>query len=99
MEPQVVADGDTWTASYPGADWSTSGPSGAEALERLGEEFIRRQNAGDDPLSYAADVYRRHLRAPVDGVYASTTSCTASWCTHPRLSANAQSKKQSVDAD
>jgi len=36
----------------------------------LGEEFIRRQNAGEDPLSYAEDVYRRHLRAPVDGVYA-----------------------------
>ena len=70
MEPQLVADGDTWTASYPGADWSTSGPSSAEALERLGEEFIRRQNAGEDPLSYAEDVYRRHLREPVDGVYA-----------------------------
>jgi hypothetical protein len=70
MEPQLVANGDTWTASYPGADWSTSGPSSAEALERLGKEFIRRQNAGEDPLSYAEDVYRRHLREPVDGVYA-----------------------------
>jgi hypothetical protein len=70
MEPQLVANGDTWTAFYPGADWSTSGPSSAEALERLGEEFIRRQNAGEDPLSYAEDVYRRHLREPVDGVYA-----------------------------
>ena len=70
MEPQVEADGDLWTASYPGADWSASGPSSAEALERLGEEFIRRQNAGEEPLSYAEDVYRRHLREPVDGVYA-----------------------------
>ena len=70
MEPQVEADGDLWTASYPGADWSASGPSSAEALERLGEEFIRRQNAGEDPLSYAEDVYRRHLREPMDGVYA-----------------------------
>jgi hypothetical protein len=70
MEPQLVADGDTWTASYPGADWSTSGTSSAEALERLGVEFTRRQNAGEDALSYAEDVYRRHLRDPVDGVYA-----------------------------
>jgi hypothetical protein len=55
MEPQLVANGDTWTASYPGADWSTSGPSSAEALERLGEEFIRRQNAGE---AYTLSDYR-----------------------------------------
>ncbi|WP_123027333.1 hypothetical protein [Mycolicibacterium stellerae] len=70
MEPQLVADGDTWTASYPGADWSVTGCSGHEALQRLGEEFIRRQTAGEDPLAYADSVYRRHLRDPVDGVYA-----------------------------
>ena len=84
MEPQVEADGDLWTASYPGADWSASGPSSAEALERLGEEFIRRQNAGEDPLSYAEDVYRRHLREPWMACMPSTMSCTASWCTHLR---------------
>jgi hypothetical protein len=70
MDPQVVANGGTWTASYPGADWSVTGSSEHEALERLGEEFVRRQNAGEDPLSYAETVYRRHLREPVDGVYA-----------------------------
>jgi hypothetical protein len=70
MEPQVKADGDAWTASYPGADWSVRGSSGQEALDRLGEEFARRQNAGEDPLAYADDVYRRHLHEPVDGVYA-----------------------------
>ncbi len=70
IEPQLVANGDTWTASYPGANWSVTGSSEHQALERLGEEFIRRQNAGDDPLSYADDVYRRHLREPVAGVYA-----------------------------
>jgi hypothetical protein len=36
----------------------------------LGEEFVRRQNSGDDPLAYADDVYRRHLREPIDGIYA-----------------------------
>ena len=70
MEPQVEADGDRWTASYPGADWSASGRSRQEALQRLGEKFTRRQTAGDDPLAYADDVYRRHLRQPVNGVYA-----------------------------
>jgi len=55
MEPQVSTDGSIWTASYPGADWSVSG---------------RSSDANDDPLAYADDVYRRHLREPVDGVCA-----------------------------
>lgn len=70
MDPQVVGGGESWTAAYPGADWSVTGRSPQEALERLGEEFVRRQNAGDDPLAYADAVYRRHLREPVPGVYA-----------------------------
>ena len=70
MEPQLRADGNAWTASYPGSDWSVSGGSRDEALQRLGEEFVRRQNSGDDPLAYADDVYRRHLREPIDGIYA-----------------------------
>jgi hypothetical protein len=70
MDPQVTSTRDTWTASYPGADWSVSGPSSQEALRRLGEEFVRRQNDGDDPLAYADQLYRRHLREPVPGVYA-----------------------------
>ena len=70
LEPLVETSGDSWTASYPGANWSVSGSSRQEALQRLGKEFIRRQNAGDDPLSHADAVYRRHLRNPVPGVYA-----------------------------
>jgi hypothetical protein len=70
MEPQVEERGDAWAATYPGADWSVSGSSSVEALRLLGEEFIRRQNSGHDPLAYAEDVYRRHLRQPVAGVYA-----------------------------
>jgi len=69
-EPQLRADGNAWIASYPGSDWSVSGGSRDEALQRLGEEFVRRQNSGDDPLAYADDVYRRHLREPIDGIYA-----------------------------
>ena len=70
MDPQLREDGDAWIASYPGSDWSVSGGSRDEALQRLGEEFVRRQNSGDDPLAYADDVYRRHLREPIDGIYA-----------------------------
>jgi hypothetical protein len=70
MKPQVRDDGDEWTASYPGADWSVSGRSREDALHNLGEEFKRKQNAGEDALAYADDVYRRHLREPVEGVYA-----------------------------
>jgi hypothetical protein len=70
MEPQVEVKGGSWAASYPDADWSVSGGSRKEALQRLGEEFVRRQNAGEDPLAYAEAVYRRHLRTPVAGVYA-----------------------------
>jgi len=70
MKPQLRVDDRVWTASYPGADWSVSGSSRDEALQRLGEEFARRQNAGDDPLAYADDVYRRHLREPIEGIYA-----------------------------
>lgn len=70
MEPQLTEAGGAWTAAYPGADWSVSGSSRSEALHRLGEEFVRRQNANDDPLAYADDVYRRHLREPIDGIYA-----------------------------
>ena len=70
MEPQVRTDGDGWSAAYPGSDWSVSGSSRDEALQRLGEEFARRQNSGGDPLAFADDVYRRHLREPIDGIYA-----------------------------
>jgi hypothetical protein len=70
MDPQVERTGESWRASYPGADWSVTGRSAQEALGRLGEEFVRRQNAGEEPLAYADAVYRRHLREPVPGVYA-----------------------------
>lgn len=71
MEPQFTQARDgTWTATYPGADWSVSAPSEADARDKLGEEFIRRQNSGNNPLTYAEQVYRRHLSEPVPGVYA-----------------------------
>jgi hypothetical protein len=70
MEPQIITNGGEWTASYPGADWSVSGSTKSEALKRLGDEFARRQNDGDDPLAYADRIYLEHLREPIDGIYA-----------------------------
>jgi hypothetical protein len=70
MEPQVNQSGGSWTARYPGADWSVSDSTRELALQRLREEFIRRQNAGDDPLDYADEIFRRHLQDPVPEVYA-----------------------------
>ena len=51
MEPVFTDDGESWTGSYPGADWSVSALTEAEARQKLGEEFIRRQNAGEDALA------------------------------------------------
>ena len=70
IEPQFTKSGESWTGSYPGADWSVSAPTEEEARERLGEEFSRRQNAGEDPLAYADAIFLRHLQHPVPGVYA-----------------------------
>lgn len=70
MDPQYEECDGMWTARYPEADWSVCAPSKQEAHQRLGEEFIARQNAGTDPLAYADDIYRRHLGEPIPGVYA-----------------------------
>lgn len=70
MEPQLQESDGRWTARYPEADWSVSGSSEDEARNQLREEFIRRQNAGEDVLAYADDVYVRHLQEPIPGVYA-----------------------------
>jgi len=70
MEPQLEQSGGSWTARYPEADWSVSAPTEEQVRQRLGEEVVRRQGAGENALAYADDVYRRHLRAPVAGVYA-----------------------------
>lgn len=51
MEPQLEKRGESWIAFYPGADWSVSAPDRQLTLQRLGEEFIRRQNSGEDPLA------------------------------------------------
>lgn len=71
MDPQSeqLRDG-SWTVKYPRADWSVSGLSEDDAMQKLRDEFIRRQSAGDDPLAYTDQVYREHLRSPIPGVYA-----------------------------
>lgn len=70
MEPQLQQTGQAWTATYPGAQWSVSAPSRAQALHRLGEEVTRRQNDGEDVFAYTTSILQRHLREPIPGVYA-----------------------------
>lgn len=67
MERQCEEHDGMWTAHYPEADWSVCAPTKEEAHQRLGEEFSARRTAGNDPLAYADDVYRRHLREPIRG--------------------------------
>lgn len=98
MEPVFTDDGESWTGSYPGADWSVSAPTEAEAREKLGEEFIRRQNAGEDALAYADAVYLRHLQEPVPGVYAMDNEVYLQlkdepWTEHGRAFREAEAKR------
>lgn len=98
MEPVYTDDGESWTGSYPGADWSVSAPTEAEAREKLGEEFIRRQNAGEDALAYADAVYLRHLQEPVPGVYAMDNEVYLElkdepWTEHGRAFKEAEAKR------
>ncbi|MBV8863653.1 MAG: hypothetical protein JO082_04605 [Mycobacterium sp.] len=70
IEPWFTHDGESWTGTYPNADWSVSAPTEEEAHDKLGAEFIQHQNAGEDDLAYANAVMLRHLRKPVPGMYA-----------------------------
>jgi hypothetical protein len=47
-----------------------SAPSESAARQKLSDEVMRRQNAGQDPFAYTDDLYRQHLREPMAGVYA-----------------------------
>ncbi len=98
MEPIFTHDGESWTGCYPGADWSVSAPTEAEAREKLGEEFIRRQNTGDDPLGYADAIYLRHLQEPIPGVYAMDNEVYLQlrdepWTEHSRAFKEAEAKR------
>jgi hypothetical protein len=65
--PQFERNGDgSWTAWYPGRDWSVSAPSKTEAINRLRDESIARTDR------YATDeaVCARHLQTPIPGIYA-----------------------------
>lgn len=70
LVPRYERIGDEWRAQYPGADWWVSAPSEDEARQRFDRELARRREAGENPMAFAEAVYRRHLREPVDGVYA-----------------------------
>jgi len=86
VEPVFTQEGESWTGSYPGADWSVSAPTEAEAREKLGAEFIRRQNAGE------------HLQEPIAGVYAMDNEVYLQlrdepWTEHSRAFKEAEAKR------
>ncbi|ORV96220.1 hypothetical protein [Mycobacterium kyorinense] len=70
FEPQIGRDGDGWVAHYPGATWTVRGASEAEALDKLKDEYARRQGSGQFDLADSDAVMLAHLREPIPGVYA-----------------------------
>jgi hypothetical protein len=69
-DPLLEESSGWWMARYPHQDWSVSAATKDEALEKLKDEFIRRQNAGKADFTYADTVCLRHLEEPVPGIYA-----------------------------
>ena len=74
-EPQAKQAGQSWTAWYPGEEWTVSAPTKEEALQQLREEFgLRRMQGGsrygEYVFAYTEALHRRHLQEPVQGVYA-----------------------------
>jgi hypothetical protein len=67
LRPETEQTETGWRAWYPGADWSMTAPTEEEARQQLQEEVERRRQAGEDPF---ADIYRKHLRDAIPGVYA-----------------------------
>ncbi|SPX94908.1 hypothetical protein [Mycobacterium xenopi] len=73
IEPQAQQTGQSWTAWYPGADWTVTAPTKEAALQQLRDEFGRRlKESGYSARAFAFTdaLYRRHLQDPVQGVYA-----------------------------
>jgi hypothetical protein len=100
MEPVFEQKGEVWVGSYPTVEWSVTAPTEAQAREKLGEEFIKRQNAGEDAraLAYADEVHLRHLRKPIPGLYAMDNEVYLQlrdepWTEHGRAFKEAEAKR------
>ena len=65
-EPQFEQRGGSWTAWYPGTDWSVTASSKQEAITQLRTESIHRE---DKHVSHEA-IAARHLQEPIPGIYA-----------------------------
>jgi hypothetical protein len=71
VRPLITHDGDgTWRAQYPGVDWHVTADSEHAAAEALTAEALRRVDAGEPDAQPPHDILKRHLQAPIPGVYA-----------------------------
>ncbi len=64
--PQFELSDGNWVAWYPGADWTVSAASKADAITRLRETAMRRSGRYTEDEAICA----RHLREPIPGIYA-----------------------------
>lgn len=59
----------TWTARYPGADWSVTATSEADARAQLRAEELRRIDT-PDASAWKISAVRQHIdHGPIPGVY------------------------------
>jgi hypothetical protein len=59
-----------WRAQYPGLDWYVTAESEPAAADKLGEEALRRVDAGEDHAQPPHDLLTRHLVESIPGVFA-----------------------------
>lgn len=63
-------DNGQWRAQYPGLEWSVTAESESAAADKLGEEALRRVDAGEANAQPPHDLLNRHLVEPIPGVQA-----------------------------
>lgn len=72
--PQAQRSGESWTAWYPGSDWSVTAGSKEEALQKLRSEMDERlregERYGEYMSTYTEAAHRMHLEKPIPGIYA-----------------------------
>ncbi len=71
FRPIITKTSETrWRAQYPGLDWHVIADSEAAAAEEIGNEAMRRADAGLPDAQPPHDLLEQHLANPIPGVYA-----------------------------